>query len=428
MIGQYKELWAALIILVCVVLTFRKPFYGYLIFIILMFVRPQDDRPLLASYHLPQIAIILTTVSFFFHAVMMKGKSVLPRSKTFGLFILFFAWMVFASFFSSMSEITWAAVNDFLFIVLLFYLTIQIIDDEKKLKILFAVILLCGLHFAYMLQFNGSTMMEQISGESYGRLNFIRYNMNFGQSNYLAFTMNVMFFLSLAMALYVKNKPLKVILIGLCLAYLYTLIQTSSRGASLAFLVTLVFFWFYSKNKIFYVLLFTVIVMFFLPIAKESFPNYFSRLETIKTYEEDSSATDRIILWRTGLDFIKKKPICGIGWDTFGYIAFNSSHNSYIQVASELGIVGFLFWITFMFSSWKQVFSLRKKILKNNFLYFSTLAIELCIIAYIIQSFTSGIAHRELFYFIAAIGCAIQLHFGNSNVFHTKTTKKGRIR
>lgn len=73
-------------------------------------------------------------------------------------------------------------------------------------------------------------MIEYIGAEQFYRKNITRLNVNFGQPNYLAFTMVVMFCIALSMAVYSERMGLKLVFLSLCPIYIYSLMQTASRG------------------------------------------------------------------------------------------------------------------------------------------------------------------------------------------------------
>lgn len=408
MISQNKELILGLFVLGAIVLTFYKPYVGYILYVIFIFLRPQDDRPLVGTYHIPQLLAVLVILSYVVHSFVGGKKQVFPKEKTFYLFLAFFVWMLVSSMFAVHEAVAWFSVNNFLFIVVLVYLTIQMVDTEKKLKILLLVLLFCGFVLSYEMQFSGSHMMESIGGAQFYRQNILRLNVNFGQPNYLAFTMVVMFCIALTMAIYSERMLLKLIFLSLCPIYIYTLMQTASRGGTLSFLSVLVVFWLSAKRKVVSLIIFAALAITLIPIAHEYVPNYFNRLETIWNYKEDVSAYGRPELWKLGIEFIKERPLFGIGLGNFEYLAPNSAHNSYIQIASELGIVGFLIWMVFLFTGWMNLFLLKRGMEKRGFIFYASMGIEIGLIAYFVQSLTSGIGHRELVYFLIAISIAIK--------------------
>lgn len=132
MISQNKELILGLFVLGAIVLTVYRPYVGYILYVIFIFLRPQDDRPLVASYHIPLLLAVLISVSYVVHSFVGGKKQIFPKEKTFYLFSAFFIWMLVSSMFAVHEAVAWFSVNNFLFIVVLVYLTIQVVDTEKS--------------------------------------------------------------------------------------------------------------------------------------------------------------------------------------------------------------------------------------------------------------------------------------------------------
>jgi putative inorganic carbon (hco3(-)) transporter len=58
-----------------------------------------------------------------------------------------------------------------------------------------------------------------------------------------------------------------------------------------------------------------------------------------------TSGVDRLLLWSDGLSYFKSSPLWGIGYN--GFIDRNAmtAHNSFLLVASELGMIGYFIWM-----------------------------------------------------------------------------------
>jgi len=68
----------------------------------------------------------------------------------------------------------------------------------------------------------------------------------------------------------------------------------------------------------------------------------------------DASATDRVIYWGMGNQLFKQHPIFGVGYGLFGGSSglWKAVHNSYVQIYSELGLVGYIPWFGLLFISY----------------------------------------------------------------------------
>jgi O-antigen ligase len=69
---------------------------------------------------------------------------------------------------------------------------------------------------------------------------------------------------------------------------------------------------------------------------------------------------DRLDIWATGIDYIKHNPILGIGYLQFAELNGLTAHNSIVVCAAELGIPGFLLWVMFVFTSFRNSLRIAK--------------------------------------------------------------------
>ncbi|MFA6637218.1 MAG: O-antigen ligase family protein [Candidatus Omnitrophota bacterium] len=86
---------------------------------------------------------------------------------------------------------------------------------------------------------------------------------------------------------------------------------------------------------------------------------------------ESGTAWERVMIWRGSVDMIKEHPVLGFGVNTFskhfpdykpeGYPDDRYAHNCYLQMASEIGIVGAVFFMMFIIAA---LFSSLKGILR----------------------------------------------------------------
>jgi len=71
--------------------------------------------------------------------------------------------------------------------------------------------------------------------------------------------------------------------------------------------------------------------------------------------EAESSSLERIGLLYDGMDMVRSSPMLGIGTGQFGEHTFNglTAHNSYVLAAAELGLPGSLLWLMLVYTSMK---------------------------------------------------------------------------
>lgn len=92
-------------------------------------------------------------------------------------------------------------------------------------------------------------------------------------------------------------------------------------------------------------------------------PEYLERYETILNYSEDynnTSQTGRLQIWGRGLDIILDNPLIGVGLGAFIVVdgqlhegKWLRAHNSFIELAADLGIPAFICFIIMLYYAFK---------------------------------------------------------------------------
>ena len=156
----------------------------------------------------------------------------------------------------------------------------------------------------------------------------------------------------------VRRIPEKWLRRGLMLSILLcavAAIGSHSRGALLAIIAMGSMMWWRSRAKVsmgLLLLALTPAILFLMP------EEWFSRMETIETYEEDLSAMGRINAWHMAINIANDR-IFGAGFATASPVVFNAyapnpdwvlvAHSIYFQVLGDHGYIGLalylLFWI-----------------------------------------------------------------------------------
>ena len=137
---------------------------------------------------------------------------------------------------------------------------------------------------------------------------------------------------------------------------------TYSRGALLAVCAMAAFFWWKGRHK----LPILLIVLLATPLALSTMPDkWFERMETIKTYDQDSSASMRINAWKTMWNVAADRPVFGGGFelatrDIYARYSPDASfppqvaHSIYFQALGEHGFVGLGLYLLLFVTLWKK--------------------------------------------------------------------------
>lgn len=144
-------------------------------------------------------------------------------------------------------------------------------------------------------------------------------------------------------------------------------IGTHSRGALVAIAAMATFLWWKSRNKFgmgLAVGIVAIAVVTFMPAE------WMDRMNTIKTYEEDSSAMGRINAWWMAFNLAKANFFGGgfdiYDYDTFGRYAPNptdvhAAHSIYFQVLGEHGFVGLFLFLAVGATTWLAASETKRK-------------------------------------------------------------------
>jgi len=73
---------------------------------------------------------------------------------------------------------------------------------------------------------------------------------------------------------------------------------------------------------------------------------------------QEASAMGRLWAWWDGLEMLKANPVFGVGSNNFTEHHGRVAHNTYIQMAAELGLSGYLLWVTILLLTLLMGFSI----------------------------------------------------------------------
>jgi probable O-glycosylation ligase (exosortase A-associated) len=137
---------------------------------------------------------------------------------------------------------------------------------------------------------------------------------------------------------------------------------TYSRGALLAVIAMGMFLWWKGKHK----LQALVIVLLAIPFALATMPEKcYERMETIRTYELDTSASMRLNSWQTMWNLAKSRPVVGAGFEAGTQQVYaryspdpsfppQTAHSIYFQALGEHGFVGLALYLLMFGAFWRK--------------------------------------------------------------------------
>ena len=346
------------------------------------------------AYNFPfaQIVAIVTLISFIF----TKNKKSIQITGLLGLFLLFVIWICITTIFALSFENSFEQLVKVLKIQLVTLLTILIIRSKKDLDVLLWVIVLSlGYYGIKGGVFTIVTMgAYRVWGPSGG---FIQEN------NSLAVALLMILPLMYYLKEQVEQQWLKAGLIVAMLLVAVSVFGSQSRGALIAVGATGIFLWFKLPHKLvsgIAIIIFAICVFIFMP------ESWHGRMDTISSYQADTSAMGRINAWKMAVNLANDR-IFGGGFNTWTHQAYQlyatewdiprAAHSIYFNVLGEHGWIGLVLFISIFFATWRTSSRIIKKTKNNAELQWLSILcrmIQVSLIAY-----ASGGAFLSLSYF-----------------------------
>ncbi len=299
---------------------------------------------ILSIVFIPAAYVFVAVV--FFDNLINKNIKIKMNNKTYILVYAFISIGLISSEFKVISTIYAILMMLCLYSYQIFNYSIGI-DNIKKLRILIFQVSFIIFLFGFLQYFNPIFIMPSkwVDISSYNLSK--RIYSTFFNPNVFGFYINFIILLALE-DLDIKKYNLNT-LVFIC--GLACLILTFSRSSWISLILALSVVSLFNKKYIKYALLISLVIIISDTLLKTGRSN-------ISKVVEDSSFLYRLEIWKTSIKIIKDHFINGIGFGTLNkYVAAYSdivstkiehSHNLYIQIFVETGVLGFSIFIIFL--------------------------------------------------------------------------------
>jgi probable O-glycosylation ligase (exosortase A-associated) len=158
-------------------------------------------------------------------------------------------------------------------------------------------------------------------------------------------------------------------LLGMMILCGIAVVGSYSRGALLAVTAMLAFLWLKGRHKLAFIAVAIISIPFVLSFMPE---RWYSRMETIGTYEVDSSASMRLNSWGTMLNIAKDRPIIGGGYEVARREIYNRyspdsrfppqvAHSIYFEALGSHGFVGLALYLALLLCHWRTAGNIVRK-------------------------------------------------------------------
>ncbi len=376
-------------------------FAGLVIYLIFLYIRPQDWVPFFLGLPVDYIIFILLIL------IMLLTDELKLELNSFNIVFMFWIFAVMLSTIANGhidQTVQWGIEYLKRFIVYIAFLS-AISTPEKFKKIIMVMIILSailGLQNIYQVK-NGIGWAGQalgwldqaaIEAGEKGRAKWVGLwdGMNVLCLLFVIMIPFILQFLSNTRSLFFRLFLFANLLLILVGAFL-----TKSRGGFIAFLVVL-FLHYKDKFKgVFGKVVIILGIVGLLALAP-------SRFTTVN--DDSNSAAGRIDMWVQGFEMLRYYPLFGIGMGNYAnYTGSLIAHNSFIQIMGETGVIGLFAWVSLLYLTFKGLNKARKETEDEQLLMYLT-AIYYALIGYL---FTSVFITTEFVLLYLLIGIAASL-------------------
>lgn len=295
---------------------------------------------------------------FLFERIFFRKKTVTPFPQS-GLLVVFFGSLLISLF---ISHYFWISVKGFWKYSSGFFIFYAGVDSLRTAKELRGTLWFIGI--VYLVSALAG-IIQGITGQDFiyrrapiMQADMVRITGAFKHYNDYATFLVPGFALALALFLDsgMRRKKIEAFLSGaLLLTLSYALLQTASRGALLGAICSFLVFIFFSRpsKKM------LVVALIFILLAGAVPSPMRTRLKNVFNLQGEGTP-ERILLMKICYSMIRENPLFGLGINTYSdnfsrfkpkdYPGAMYAHNSYLQIAAEIGLVGIFLYLLFIAS------------------------------------------------------------------------------
>lgn len=363
-IGHYIPLIAYLgFAIMSIVSLTGRPLYG--LYYVLPFVPYRTMRDHFEDYPLGSSAITILILCVLLGA-LIKSKR-LPPSRLFvtwlgfGLYLYLSMWVGVALsgappplWLGDVNFVTW---KDYMLLPLLFAGAAMVIEDRKAIR---TVVILIAISLFLV---DKSALAESLS-RSWGKFDELKRGAGpiaWGSNELAAFLAQfAMFFWGFGRLM--KRIKVKVLCYGLVSITVLATMYTFSRGAYLALLLSVLVLALVKDWKL--LVLLAIFLATWQSVVPTAVTERVSMTETANG-ELEASAQERVDLWTQSKELFLSSPIFGRGYATFQMGEhtdhLKDTHNWYVKVLVETGIIGGAFAVLILFQLVRAGFRLYRR-------------------------------------------------------------------
>ena len=382
----------------CIYAALKKPWLGVLSLAVFSYLNPHAYAWGFVR-SLPVYYVLFLVVAF--RTFTAKDKDSIPKDWRITVFILLWIYFAITSTQAYFPDIAWQRFWFITKIYLPFFFTLVLINTRFKLYCL--VVTIAASIGIVAVKGGLFAILHGFSARVYGPP-----ATQFEENNAFAVAMLICIPLLLIWQRETCNSLFKKgILLAIPIIYAASLCSWS-RGALITMTVLTLMLILNSKHKLLAIPL--VIVGAFL--VKDYLPQeWFGRMHTLETYQEDSSAMSRIQAWTDGWNHTLEHPFVGAGFDGWREVTQRDWHSSYVEMFSEHGFIAFGLWLSLIVGTLISMTTLPKKTFQVEEMEWVAnycFMLRASLICYMVGTAFLGLSYWDLLYHLIFIAVLVK--------------------
>lgn len=382
----------------CIIAALKQPWWGVLSLAIFSYLNPHAYAWGFVR-SLPVYYVLFVVVAF--RAIFAEDKQPLPKDWRIPVFILLWVYFGITSTQAYIQDEAWRKYLEVTKIYVPFYFTLTLINTRHKL---YCLIVTIAASIGIVAVKGGLfAILHGFSARVYGPP-----NTQFTENNAFAIAMLITIPLLLVWQKEETRSWLKKGLLCSIPIVFAASLSSWSRGALLTMaILTLMLIW-NSKRK------FLAIPLVFVGafMVKDYLPQeWFGRMETLETYDQDASAMGRIEAWTDGWNHTLEHPFIGSGFEGWRYVTMRDWHSSYVEMFSEHGFIAFGLWLSLILGTLISLTKLPKLTRGVNgmeWVAHHCFMLRASLICYMVGTAFLGLSYWDLLYHLIFIAVLLK--------------------
>ncbi|HEX8131701.1 MAG TPA: O-antigen ligase family protein [Pyrinomonadaceae bacterium] len=385
-------------------------YFGLFLFTVVLYFRPYELFPALSALtSMAYWLAILTLVVFLPTQFALEGN-LTARPREVNLVLLLCLCALISIPLAIDPGEAWTAFNyPFIRAVAMFIVIVNVVRTPLRLKglmflaIAVGVVLSVGAINDYRLGRVAVAEGERVAGVIGGM---------FGNPNDMALHLISMIPLAIGLMFSTRNLLAKPLYAASILLMVGGTMVSFSRGAFLGLLgASIVLVWKLGRrNRIVMIVLVAIFVVGLVALAPGE---YTERLSTIGSVNRDASSSSRRDLLVRSIIVAIYNPVFGVGIGNFHFVSIREqvSHNSYTQVAAEMGALAAVIYVAFIVAPLRRLRAIEHATYatrRGSRIYYLSVALQASLVAFMIGSFFGSVAYQFSVYYLVGYAVALR--------------------